>query len=67
MKKIIRYVILEILLLISLTLISTAVIKILDLVFKLGYTNFWKVGFKVGFIAWLVLLVFYNVIMKNKK
>lgn len=63
MKKIIRYVILEILLLISLTLISTAVIKILDLVFKLGYTNFWKVGFKVGCIAWFL----YNVILKNKK
>ncbi len=51
--KVIKFIVLETLLLIAMLLCGTATMKILDLLFKLGYENIWKVGFKVGFIAWL--------------
>ncbi len=51
--KVIKFIVLETLLLIVMLLCGTATMKILDLLFKLGYENIWEVGFKVGFIAWL--------------
>ena len=56
---------LYILLLISVVLCSTAVMKVLDLVFKIGYENIWTIGYKVGFVAWLLLSVA-SIIRKRK-
>jgi len=64
--KILKYILLEILLLIVMLIISTGVMKILDLIFKLNYENIWNIGFKVGFIAWLILLII-STIKKYKK
>jgi len=64
--KILKYILLEILLLITMLIISTGVMKILDLIFKLNYENIWNIGFKVGFIAWLILLII-SIIKKYKK
>ncbi len=66
--KIIKYIVLEILLLIVMLLFGTATIKILDLLFKLGYENIWEVGFKVGFIAWLPASIVTGIVkLKNNK
>lgn len=64
--KIIKSIVLEFLLLVIMLLCGTATIKILDLLFKLNYENIWEIGFKVGFIAWLVVLVI-TIIVKVKK
>ena len=53
MKKI-KFIILEILFLFVMLLCATTM-KILDILFKLSYENTWLVGFKVGFVAWLIL------------
>ncbi len=67
MMKVIKIIVLEILLLIVMLLCGTATMKILDLLFKLGYENVWKVGFKVGFIAWISYSVVTGVVkLKNK-
>ncbi len=67
MMKVLKIIVLEIVLLIVLLLCGTATIKILDLLFRLGYRNVWEVGFKVGFIAWLSYLVVTGVVkLKNK-
>lgn len=55
--KIVRYIVLEILLLVAMVLCGTAIMKLFDILLKLDYENIWVVGFKVGFIAWLVSLV----------
>lgn len=54
MKKI-KFIILEILFLVVMLLCATTTMKILDILFKLSYENTWLVGFKVGFVAWLIL------------
>lgn len=64
--KIVRSIFLELLLLVVMLLCGTATMKILDILFKLSYKNIWIAGFKVGFIAWLVLLVI-TIIVKIKK
>lgn len=43
--------------LIVMMLCGAAVMKILNMVFQLGYESIWSAGFKVGFIAWLGLSV----------
>ncbi len=68
MMKVIKIIVLEILLLIVMLLCGTATMKILDLLFKLGYENVWEVGFKVGLIAWLSYsVVTFIVKLKNNK
>lgn len=57
LMKVIRYIVLEALLLVAMLLCSTAVMKILDVILKLNYENVWDIGFKVGFFAWLILLI----------
>lgn len=47
-------------------LCGTAVMKILDWVFQLGYENIWAIGFKVGLFSWLTLSVI-SIINKNRK
>ncbi len=48
-------------------LFGIATMKILDLLFKLGYENIWEVGFKVGFIAWLSASIVTGIVkLKNK-
>ncbi len=64
--KIVRSIVLEFLLLVAMLLCGTATMKILDILFKLNYENIGVAGFKVGFIAWLVLLVI-TIIVKIKK
>ncbi len=65
--KIVKIIVLEILLLIVMLLCGTATIKILNLLFKLGYENVWEVGFKIGFIAWLSYSVVTGIVkLKNK-
>ncbi len=64
--KIIRSIVLEFLLLVVMLLCGTVTMKTLDILFKLNYEKIVVVGFKVGFIAWLVLLVI-TIILKNKK
>ncbi|GAE86979.1 hypothetical protein [Acetivibrio straminisolvens] len=62
----IKNIVLAIVLLIVLTLLGTAVMKILDLLFDLEYESISRAGFKVGFAAWLLLIVG-NVIYKLRK
>lgn len=64
--KVIKYIFLEILLLISMLFISTFIMNLFDLIFNLQYEDIWNIGFKVGFIAWLGLLVFKIVVKKMK-
>ncbi|HHV30618.1 hypothetical protein [Acetivibrio mesophilus] len=66
MMKNIKNIVLSILLLIVLTLLGTVVMKILDLLFGLEYESVSRVGFKVGFAAWILLIVG-NVIYKLRK
>ncbi len=53
-KKIILYFILLIVMIIC----GTATIKIYDKVLNLNYNNIWATGFKVGFIAWCLMLAY---------
>ena len=48
---------------------GTAVLKIFDLLLKLGYENIWLSGFKVGFVAWIGMIIneYYHFIKDNKK
>lgn len=52
-KKIILYVAL----LVALCLCGTIVMKIFDLILKLNYESVWAVGFRVGFIAWIGMII----------
>lgn len=61
-----KKVMLAILLLIVLALCGTLVMKIFDLLLALEYENIWMVGFKVGFLAWIFLIVG-SVIYKLRK
>ena len=66
--KIIKNITLWLLLLIVMTIGGTLVLKIFDLILKLEYENIWISGFKVGFVAWIGMLMneYYHFI-KNKK
>lgn len=66
MKKIGKYAILEALLLIAMLLCGTGVMKIFDVIFKLNYESVWGIEFKVGFIAWIVMLVIMIVRLHTK-
>jgi len=52
-KKITLYLIL----LIALSVCGTLVLKIYDLIFKIGYENIIMSGFKIGLIAWIGMLI----------
>lgn len=52
-KKIVLYLIL----LIALSVCGTLVLKIYDLIFKIGYENIIMSGFKIGLIAWIGMLI----------
>ncbi len=52
-----KWITLEVLLLIVLLLCATGTMKILDMVFTIGYENIWMIGCRVGFLAWIILLV----------
>lgn len=63
----IKYIVLEIFVLIIMLFCGTATMKILDILFKLEYENIWVVGFRVGFAAWLFLLNVTAIVkLKNK-
>lgn len=67
MMKVIKIMILKIWLLIIMILCGTATMKILDLLFRIGYENIWEVGFKVGVIGWISSLVVPPIIEINKE
>jgi len=64
--KIVKYVVLQLLLLITMLLCSTAVMKILDLMLNLKYENIWVIGFKVGFLSWLLFIFVVAIKFKKK-
>ena len=66
MKKI-KFIILEILFLIVMLLCATTTVIILDMIFKLSYENIWLEGFKVGFVAWLILSFILLIVKINKE
>ena len=66
MKKI-KFIILEILFLIVMLLCATTTVKILDMIFKLSYEKIWLAGFKVGFVAWLILSFILLIVKINKE
>ena len=67
--KIIKTLILQILLLLVMCLFGTIVIKIFDMVLNLSIESIGETGFKVGFLAWIILLVMtlYNKKYNSKK
>lgn len=66
--KIVKKIILWLLLLIVMVICGTFILKIFDLLLELDYENIWISGFKVGFTAWLGMLIneYYHFV-KNKK
>ena len=64
--KILKTIILYILFLLAMVLCGTAVMKVLDIVFQLDYENVWSIGYKVGFVSWLILSV-KSIVSKTKK
>ena len=66
--KVVKKIILWLVLLIAMVICGTLVLKIFDLLLKLGYENIWISGFKVGFFAWFGTLIdeYYHFV-KNKK
>ena len=62
--KIIKTLILQILLLLVMCLFATIVMKIFDMVLNLSTENIGRTGFKVGFFAWIILLI---ITLYNKK
>jgi len=48
-------------------LCATTTVKILDMIFKLSYENIWLEGFKVGFVAWLILSFILLIVKINKE
>jgi len=67
--KFIKTLILQILLLLVMCLFGTIVIKIFDMVLNLSIESIGETGFKVGFLAWIILLVMtlYNKKYNSKK
>lgn len=55
--KICKNIVLYLLLLIVMSICGTAVLKVFDLILGVGYSNIWMSGFKVGFLAWIIVLV----------
>ena len=53
----IKKAVLGILLLFVLVLCGTIAMKILDAIFGLEYDSIGSVGFKVGFLAWVILII----------
>jgi len=62
--KIIKTLILQIILLLVMCLFGAFVIKIFDMVLNVSRGDIGQAGFKVGFIAWIILLI---VTLYNKK
>lgn len=56
--KILKNIALYLLLLIAMVVCGTAVLKIYDLVLDLEFENIWMSGFKVGLIAWILMLIY---------
>ena len=56
--KIVKSIILYFLLLIVMIICGTAVLKIYDWILGLDIDNIWTAGFKVGFIAWELMLIY---------
>jgi len=61
LKKIVLYA----LFLIAMVVCATAVIKIYDLILDLDFENIWKVGFEIGFVAWIAMLAY--ILVRRKK
>lgn len=55
--KILKYIVLEMLLLLVLILCGISVVKVLDVVFQLQFENIGSTGFVAGLFAWIILLI----------
>lgn len=66
--QIIKNIILWISFLVIMCIGGTLVIKIFDVLLKLEYENIWYSGIKVGFVAWLGMLIneYYHFIKEKK-
>ena len=66
--KILKKIILGLLLLTVMSVGGTIVLKIFDLILKLNYENIWISGFKVGFVAWIGMLIneYYHYLQNRK-
>lgn len=64
-----KKVILGMLLLFTLVLCGTVLMRILDAIFELGFDDIGRVGMKVGFLAWMLLIVagFINKLKKGNR
>lgn len=58
-RTVLRYIMLEALLLAAMLLCGTAAMKILDFLLKLNCENVRDIGWKAGFFAWLLLSLTY--------
>ena len=67
--KFIKNLILQILLFLVMCLFGTIVIKIFDMILNLSIESIGETGFKVGFLAWIILLIttLYNKKSNTKK
>ena len=67
--KIAKIIILWLLVLVVMVAGGTVVLKIFDVLLKVGYENIWVSGFKVGFVAWIGMLIneYYHFIKSKKK
>lgn len=66
--KLLKNIALYLLLLMAMAICGIIVLKIFDLILNLGFENVWASGSKVGFIAWIGMLIneYYHYI-KDKK
>lgn len=55
--KIVKIILLNVLLLIAMCICGTFVMWVLDVILSLEYPSVFVIGTKVGFVAWLILLV----------
>ena len=67
--KIAKIIILWLLVLVVMVAGGTVVLKIFDVLLKVGYENIWVSGFKVRFVAWIGMLIneYYHFIKSKKK
>ena len=65
--NVLRNITLYLLLLMAMVICGTIVIKLYDLLLGLNFENIWVTGFKVGFVAWCLMLIYiYSRHIRNK-
>lgn len=59
MKVFFSRMLLRVMLIVALSVCGTIVLKIFDMILHIGFNNIVYEGFKVGLVAWLLLLIDY--------